>query len=89
MHKSYDPIDYECIEKMDVWIIDDAPNGELDYDELEELDNELANNELPESQGGNESVDKDILNDHIDLTKFGLGSMGSSSSGANLDVFSD
>ncbi|KAL8488293.1 hypothetical protein ACS0TY_024535 [Phlomoides rotata] len=68
-------------------IIDDAPNGELDYDELEELDNELANNELPESQGGNENVDKDILNDHIDLTKFGLGSMGSSSSGANLDFF--
>ncbi|KAL8519837.1 hypothetical protein ACS0TY_010687 [Phlomoides rotata] len=89
MHKTYDPIDYECIDKVDAWIIDDAPNGELDYDELEELDNELANNELPESQGGNENVDKDILNDHIDLTKFGLGSMGSSSSGVNLDVFSD
>ncbi|KAL8535337.1 hypothetical protein ACS0TY_011109 [Phlomoides rotata] len=67
MHKTYDPIDYECIDKVDAWIIDDAPNGELD--------NELANNELPESQGGNENVDKDILNDHIDLTKFGLGSM--------------
>ncbi|KAL8492719.1 hypothetical protein ACS0TY_024060 [Phlomoides rotata] len=82
MHMTYDPIDYECIDKVDAWNIDDASNGELDYDELEELDNEVANNELPESQG-------DILNDHIDLTKFGLGSMGSSSSGANLDVFSD
>ncbi|KAL8488881.1 hypothetical protein ACS0TY_024977 [Phlomoides rotata] len=93
MHKTYDPIDYECIDKVDAWIIDAAPSGELDYDELEELDNELANNELPESQGGcnlgNENVDKDILNDHVDLTKFGLGSMRSSSSGANLDVFLD
>ncbi|KAL8554919.1 hypothetical protein ACS0TY_002919 [Phlomoides rotata] len=52
MHKTYDPIDYEYIDKVDAWIIDDALNRKLDYDELEELDNELVINELPESQGG-------------------------------------
>ena len=41
--RSYDPIDYECIDEVEFWVIDENPEEELDYEELEEmLDEEQA-----------------------------------------------
>ncbi|KAG6511416.1 hypothetical protein ZIOFF_029484 [Zingiber officinale] len=34
--RSYDPVDYESIDKTDFWVVEETPIGELDYDELEE-----------------------------------------------------
>ena len=35
--RSYDPIDYECIDKTDFWVVEEEPEGELDYNELENM----------------------------------------------------
>ncbi|KAL0404286.1 UNVERIFIED_CONTAM: hypothetical protein Sradi_2069400 [Sesamum radiatum] len=35
--RPYDPVDYECIDKSEFWIVEKIPEGELDYDEMEEL----------------------------------------------------
>ena len=41
--KPYDPIDIDCIGKIDFWVVEDESPNELDYDELEEmLHNEQA-----------------------------------------------
>ncbi|GJX99906.1 hypothetical protein Tco_0356925 [Tanacetum coccineum] len=46
--RSYDLIDYECIDDKDFWVVEKEPQGELDYDELETmLDDE---DEEPPSQ---------------------------------------
>ncbi|KAF2322650.1 hypothetical protein GH714_026613 [Hevea brasiliensis] len=34
--RTCDPIDYECIEKIDFWIVEEEPPPELDTEELEE-----------------------------------------------------
>lgn len=33
--RSYDPVDYESIDKTEFWIVEDEEAGELEYDELE------------------------------------------------------
>ncbi|XP_056847396.1 uncharacterized protein LOC108830587 [Raphanus sativus] len=33
--RSYDPIDYETIDKTDFWVVEESGEAELDYDELE------------------------------------------------------
>ena len=35
--RSYDPIDYECIDNTDFWVVEEEPLGELDYDQLETM----------------------------------------------------
>ncbi|XP_023752194.1 uncharacterized protein LOC111900549 [Lactuca sativa] len=35
--KSYDPIDYESIDKIEFWVVDEIPEGELNYNELENM----------------------------------------------------
>ena len=35
--RSYDPIDYECIDETEFWIIDEDKPGELDLEEVENL----------------------------------------------------
>ncbi|KAL0410835.1 UNVERIFIED_CONTAM: hypothetical protein Slati_3673200 [Sesamum latifolium] len=35
--RPYDPVDYECIDKSEFWIVEETPEGELDYDAIEEL----------------------------------------------------
>nr|KAJ0189089.1 hypothetical protein LSAT_V11C800403780 [Lactuca sativa] len=38
-HKEcYDPIDYESIDKIEFWVVDEIPEGELSYTELENMD---------------------------------------------------
>lgn len=33
--RSYDPTDYEYIDKTDFWVVEDSGEAELDYDKLE------------------------------------------------------
>ena len=35
--RSYDPIDYACIDETKIWIIDEDEPGELDLEEVENL----------------------------------------------------
>ncbi|XP_023742508.1 uncharacterized protein LOC111890637 [Lactuca sativa] len=35
--KSYDPIDYECIDKIEFWVVDEITEGEPSYTELENM----------------------------------------------------
>ncbi|KAL4592745.1 hypothetical protein LXL04_005749 [Taraxacum kok-saghyz] len=35
--RSYDPIDYECIDKTDFWVVEEEPEGELDYNDIENM----------------------------------------------------
>ena len=35
--RSYDPIDYACIDEIEFWIIDEDELGELDLKEMENL----------------------------------------------------
>ncbi|KAL4555156.1 hypothetical protein LXL04_037767 [Taraxacum kok-saghyz] len=35
--KAFDPIDYENIDKTDFWVIQEEPEGDLDYNELEDM----------------------------------------------------
>ncbi|GJX89931.1 NAC domain-containing protein 67-like protein [Tanacetum coccineum] len=35
--RSYDLIDYECIDDMDFWVVEEEPQEELDYDQLETM----------------------------------------------------
>ncbi|XP_023751607.2 uncharacterized protein LOC111899961 [Lactuca sativa] len=35
--RSYDPIDYECIDKTEFWVVEEELNGELDYNDLENM----------------------------------------------------
>ncbi|GJV05078.1 hypothetical protein Tco_1338647 [Tanacetum coccineum] len=35
--RSYDLIDYECIDDMDFWVVEEEPQQELDYDQLETM----------------------------------------------------
>ncbi|KAL1566009.1 hypothetical protein AAHA92_01667 [Salvia divinorum] len=80
--RSYDPIDYECIDKVEFWVIDENPEEELDYEELEEmLDEEQAK--------GDEDVAMRINDEDIDLSKFGDGDCGSTSSSSSSSSSSD
>ena len=36
-NRSYDPIDYECINKTEFWMVEEESEGELGYDELESM----------------------------------------------------
>nr|KAJ0215054.1 hypothetical protein LSAT_V11C300135310 [Lactuca sativa] len=65
----YDPLDYENIDKMDFWVVEKEPEGELDYNELENmLEHELASRiEDGTSVGvGDDEVDTEfqLLSDH-------------------------
>nr|GEX21735.1 hypothetical protein [Tanacetum cinerariifolium] len=35
--RSYDPVDYECIDETDFWMVEEVAQGELDYDQLENM----------------------------------------------------
>ncbi|KAL3504074.1 hypothetical protein ACH5RR_033915 [Cinchona calisaya] len=46
--RSYDPIDYESIDKTEFWMVEEEPNEELDYDQLEAELEELLVNDVVE-----------------------------------------
>ncbi|XP_047943142.1 uncharacterized protein LOC125189978 [Salvia hispanica] len=60
----YDPIDYECIDKVEFWVTDENPNEELVYEELEEI--------LEEEQPKGNGDDVMRINDdeEVDLSRF-------------------
>ncbi|XP_071933926.1 uncharacterized protein [Coffea arabica] len=72
--RSYDPLDYEAIDKVEFWIVDEEQEGELDYDELEEMIEE----EFPKTgeDGPSQSRKKDTnivqLDDEDDLDDIDL-----------------
>ncbi|XP_071920401.1 uncharacterized protein [Coffea arabica] len=72
--RSYDPVDYETIDKVEFWIVDEEQEGELDYDELEEMIEE----EFPKTgeDGPSQSRKKDTnivqLDDEDDLDDIDL-----------------
>ncbi|XP_041997203.1 uncharacterized protein LOC121747262 [Salvia splendens] len=77
--RSYNPIDCECVDKVEFWVIDENPEEELDYEELEEmLDEEQA-------KGDGDGVMR-INDEEIDFSKFGDGDCGSTSS-SSCDEF--
>ena len=49
--RSYDPIDYECIDKTDFWVVEEEPEGELDYNELENMVDEEEHEPATQTQG--------------------------------------
>ncbi|KAI3829864.1 hypothetical protein L1987_03994 [Smallanthus sonchifolius] len=66
--RSYDPIDYESIADNDFWVVDDEPEGELEYDELENmLEEEPRNNSEPFSSKTQASEGEEVNEDEDDL----------------------
>lgn len=35
--RTCDPIDHECIDKTEFWMVEEEQDGELDYDELDHM----------------------------------------------------
>ena len=51
--RPYGLVDIDCIEIIDFWVVENEPQSELDYDELEEmLHNEQANQPPNETKVG-------------------------------------
>lgn len=48
--RSYDPIDYECIDKTDFWVVEEEPEGELDYNDVENMLDDQEHEPASETQ---------------------------------------
>ncbi|KAL4568318.1 hypothetical protein LXL04_023927 [Taraxacum kok-saghyz] len=48
--RSYDPIDYECIDKTDFWVVEEEPEGELDYNDIENMFDEQEQEPASQTQ---------------------------------------
>ncbi|XP_027155606.1 uncharacterized protein LOC113774051 [Coffea eugenioides] len=63
--RSYDPVDYESIDKTEFWMVEEKQEGELDYEELEEeleeppIHGQCSNSEQLEDDG-DEAEDVDL-----------------------------
>ncbi|KAL0315428.1 UNVERIFIED_CONTAM: hypothetical protein Sradi_5421000 [Sesamum radiatum] len=68
--RPYDPVDYECIDKSEFWIVEETPEGELDYDEMEELLEEEMPRYDEESSFDPETNDVEPIAE-ADLEQFG------------------
>ncbi|KAL3518575.1 hypothetical protein ACH5RR_021164 [Cinchona calisaya] len=71
--RSYDPIDYESIDKKEFWVVEEEPNGELDYDELEAKLEELPVDDVVEcsnSQKVGDDEEDDKIGKDVDLELF-------------------
>ncbi|XP_039145602.1 uncharacterized protein LOC120282824 [Dioscorea cayenensis subsp. rotundata] len=74
--RSCDPIDYECIDKTEFWVVEEEPEGELDYDELESMVEEqprMDEESTNLSKGGNE--DDTVVIEDDDNTMVGVQGM--------------
>ncbi|XP_023744815.1 uncharacterized protein LOC111892970 [Lactuca sativa] len=65
--RSYDPIDYECIDKTDFWMVEKESKGELDYNDLENMLHEEEHEPAAQTQEketipvfNNEEVDSEF-----------------------------
>ncbi|KAK4387221.1 hypothetical protein Sango_2592700 [Sesamum angolense] len=68
--RPYDPVDYECIDKSEFWIVEETPECELDYDEMEELLEEEMPRYDEESSFDPETSDVEPIVE-ADLEQFG------------------
>ncbi|KAI3685275.1 hypothetical protein L6452_34516 [Arctium lappa] len=55
--RSYDPIDYESIDKTDFWMVEEEPEGELDYNDLENMLDEEEHEPASQTQESDDVVD--------------------------------
>ncbi|KAL3523232.1 hypothetical protein ACH5RR_016066 [Cinchona calisaya] len=58
--RSYDPIDYESIDKTEFWVVEEEPNGELDYDELEAKLEEFPVDDVVEYDEDGDKIGEDV-----------------------------
>ncbi|XP_023742913.2 uncharacterized protein LOC111891057 [Lactuca sativa] len=56
--RSYDPVDYENIDKTGFWVVEEEREGELNYDDLENMLDEQENEPASKSQG--DHVDHEV-----------------------------
>nr|KAJ0227490.1 hypothetical protein LSAT_V11C100017740 [Lactuca sativa] len=56
--RSYDPVDYENIDKIGFWVVEEEREGELNYDDLENMLDEQEHEPTSESQG--DHVDDEV-----------------------------
>ena len=56
--RSYDPVDYENIDKKGFWVVEEEQEGELNYDDLENMFDEQEHEPASESQG--DHVDHEV-----------------------------
>ncbi|KAL7611343.1 hypothetical protein Lser_V15G12631 [Lactuca serriola] len=56
--RSYDPVDYENIDKTGFWVVEEEREGELNYDDLENMLDEQEHELASESQG--DHVDHEV-----------------------------
>ncbi|KAL4577227.1 hypothetical protein LXL04_013332 [Taraxacum kok-saghyz] len=66
--KAFDPIDYENIDKTDFWVIQEEPEGDLDYNELENMLQEQEHEPASQSQEtGSVTVDENEVDTEFQL----------------------
>ncbi|KAL4567669.1 hypothetical protein LXL04_023261 [Taraxacum kok-saghyz] len=66
--KAFDPIDYENIDKTDFWVIQEEPEGDLDYNELENMFQEQEHEPASQSQEtGSVNVDENEVDTEFQL----------------------
>ncbi|XP_052623826.1 uncharacterized protein LOC128129227 [Lactuca sativa] len=56
--RSYDPVDYENIDKTGFWVVEEEQEGKLNYDDLENMFDEQEHEPASESQG--DHVDHEV-----------------------------
>ena len=52
----YDPIDIDCVERIDFCIVEDDPKNELDYDDVEQMLHNEQTNQTPRDPGAKAKV---------------------------------
>ncbi|KAJ9536189.1 hypothetical protein OSB04_un000628 [Centaurea solstitialis] len=72
--RSYDPIDYEHIDKTDFWVVEEEPKGELDHNELDNVLDEQEHEPVSQTQKIDHVVDDNevesdfrLLSDLVDI----------------------
>ncbi|KAJ9568146.1 hypothetical protein OSB04_004112 [Centaurea solstitialis] len=65
--RSYDPIDYECIDKTEFWVVEEEPEGELDYNDLENTIDDQEHEPVPQTQESDDIVDDDEVESEFQL----------------------
>ncbi|KAL4560709.1 hypothetical protein LXL04_032862 [Taraxacum kok-saghyz] len=66
--KAFDPINYENIDKTDFWVIQEEPEGDIDYNELENMLQEQEHEPASQSQEtGSVNVDENEVDTEFQL----------------------
>ncbi|KAL6316864.1 hypothetical protein AAG906_022582 [Vitis piasezkii] len=69
--RTYDPIDYACIDETDFWIVDEDQSVKLDVEELENLLYEERSIPINEVEGSSSHIDdEDVAVERLDVENF-------------------